>query len=1366
MGKARKFGAFSGVFTPSILSILGVIMYLRLPWIVGVGGLWTTLGIIMVAHLIAIATGLSVSSIATNKKVETGGSYYIISRSLGLPIGGTLGVALFVGLSFSVSLYLIGFAETLISFFGFDPSLENIRWVGSFTLIAVTAITFISTSLAIKSQYLIMAAIGLSLLSVFLGSHAYSPGQPILTPVAGSLPWITLFAIFFPAVTGFQAGVSMSGDLRDPRKSIPLGTISAILFGMLVYVGLAVFFSYTVEREMLINDPRVLFQISWVPHLVIAGILGATLSSGMVSILGAPRILQAVAMDRILPAFFSKGHGSSNEPRNALLLAFVIALAGILIGELNVIARLVSIFFIITYGFLNITYALESWAGSDFRPSFKIPRVVSIVGALACIVVMIRLDIVALIVASVLLSGLFLFLKRRELTLQTGDTWTGVWSSLVKTGLGKLSAGSNQVRNWRPNIILFSGGETSRPHLVEMGKSIVGKMGVFTNFVLSEQPSGEVLFGFKEDSMARPETARSGIFTRHHSCRDIYEGMDMISRVYGFPGFEPNTILMGWARNSRQPEKFIRLLSNLKKQNFNALMLSYNKEKGFGNFKSIDVWWKGEGRNLSLAMVLLRFITSGEPWIGAKIRIIVINQDSGRTDSLYALVHQLLDNYRLMAEVKVINNGVEQLPEEDIMAAESGKTDLVMLEIPNPDAKEVQAIMNKAKGMTDVLGTSLLISASSFFDEASVASSQGTGELVRESSGGPNPDILTQHISLSREIISNEVNNTSATIGRMTQKYFEDGLRSMKEADKNLFPELDQLSMRILDGLEKATKEEKAVNRSKEYLRLLNDFSFHSQRIIATYREKYLENRKKVLGGANYVYLDNLRAMIHVMPESIHIKLNKTQWGVVSGDSWVTRLYKTRKRLVSAVLNKPVTHKIKPVVAARYFLYHRRLNFLQKAMQEFSLHSFTEVVELRKILTSIHELIEKSRLESRSSGRAHERVLMEKSRIRARIKLIESQSEDFYNATGQALYEDLRADLVQYGQHLERPASSRAGQLFSAQCRKDGETVETISEFAGVWHRNLSGFLNKATLDFYVLSLKGRIQSKVRKHHDDFRHAMQSELSSRLDAYMDFARQLMDNVSPTLPRLEHASLQVVSVSSFFQGLYTEIRDLLHDIPEKVEISSEQLGERIQETAMEESDQVVVSLRKTIEYYLGSELIDHSLRITREAEVQIREVVASVKDMIRLLNFSLENEAKEDVPEEQKHRREQLDVLVKNFRDKMSTAQNRIGRIVGDVETGFETGLKNGFDPLSSATISKRSNELRKKSREGDPTAISGRLQRNWQWIRRAPASVLLICCIERVPESFGLVRLSSLEKRKVFPTAKCWSLWSGLPQTL
>ncbi|MEZ5198884.1 MAG: hypothetical protein R2764_21655 [Bacteroidales bacterium] len=501
--KPKKFGAFAGVFTPSILTILGVIMYLRLGWVVGQAGLISTLIIILLAHVISISTGLSISSIATDKKIKAGGIYYMLSRSLGLPMGGSIGIALFTGTALSISLYLIGFAESFLSidpirnFLGLSQDLNGFRIIGTAAMILLVAIAFISTSLALKTQYYILGAIGLSLISIGAGfflNTDIAPSEVIMEPLKDGIPLVIIFAVFFPAVTGFTAGVAMSGDLKDPKKSIPLGTLLAILVGFIVYVGLAIGFAFFVSREILVNDTNFLLQVAWQPALVIAGIWGATLSSAMGGILGGPRILQAISSDKITPKFFAKGYGANNEPRNALIFIFLIAEAGILIGELNIIAGIVSMFYLASYGFINIAYYLESWASTDFRPTFKINRYVGLIGFIASFGVMFQLDMLSMFAALTIMIGLYFLLKRKQLKLEYGDVWHSVWSSIMRTALEKMDNTDLDERNWQPNIVLFSGGTKKRPHLIELGKSLVGRHGVLSNFDLIENKKANVLF--------------------------------------------------------------------------------------------------------------------------------------------------------------------------------------------------------------------------------------------------------------------------------------------------------------------------------------------------------------------------------------------------------------------------------------------------------------------------------------------------------------------------------------------------------------------------------------------------------------------------------------------------------------------------------------------------------------------------------------------------------------------------------------------------------------------------------------------------------------------------------------------------------
>lgn len=1304
MAKAKKFGALSGVFTPSILTILGVIMYLRLPWIVGQAGLWATIGIILVAHIISLTTGLSVASIATDKKVETGGSYYIISRSLGLPIGGTLGLALFVGLSFSISLYLIGFAEVFLGYFGFEVTINNIRIAGSLVLVLLTILTFISTSLAIKAQYIILTALVLSLLSVFFGQPSESPAEPLVESMSGSLPWITLFAIFFPAVTGFEAGVSMSGDLKDPRKNIPRGTIAAVLVGLTVYLGLAFFFSYRVDRDLLVNDSSVLFNISFLPQLVLAGILGATLSSALGSILGAPRILQATAIDRIAPSTLGKGYGASNEPRNALLFTFVIALAGILIGELNVIARIVTIFFIITYGFLNITYAVESWAGTDFRPSFRIPGFISIIGAITCIVVMIQLDIIAMIGASLLLIGLFLFLKNRELTLQTGDTWNSVWASVVKTGLSKLIQGNKEPRNWRPNIILFSGGAKHRPHLIEVAKSLVGKLGIFTNFELVENKDEKTLFSKEQQTIEEEAKERKGVFTRKHVCRDIYEGMESIAKIYGFSGFEPNTVLMGWPRNSRNPDAFVRMAKKFKKMDYNQIFLNYDKTFDFGKKRRIDVWWDGKGRNISFALTLLRFISSSQSWRTAKLRILVINNQSSLTEKYYELLEQILENKRIKADIKIINNSVEKLPATDIMRSESIDTDLAVIELD--DKRE--DFFERINLLTDSLPTSIIISASTFFDEHSVVS-RPLDERIPEPEETQKPHFnITSSLSLTgQEIIAHEVNKTAMILESITADFFKNGFESLMNKSLDYHEDLTELAGKTTDQLYKACQSDDPVVISSEFLKILNDFSYRAQTSLKNFRQDIIVSQKQDLQSSALKYFSLLEKTVQELPRFIRIKYHWKEYRVLKADSFTTGLFKIGKLLKARITGKPAIYRIKVHRAASYYLYHKRLQQIQQLYLDLALQSFSNIITIRAILSGLYELAEKGKIPTSDRAKFKTIIQMEKDRFKATLSLASDSYVNFTNNLGKTLEEQLLNDLQDFNNMLARPGSNFLSKPFEKASKKNPELLEDIKEFPQTWHTNADLFINKIYLDFLLQSLKNRIEAKIRKYNTDFNQQLTGSLLKPTHQLQKLLEEFNSNgFSEKMP--DKSLFKIPSLEEHYNKLFEEITALFSELPIVLSIAGDDLSRNLEEKRFDEAQEIIVSVRKTVEFSIASELIDQVKKHIMESSIAYEKSLVRIKDYIRLINFNLYDETDSDHQDQTEKQR-----LAEDFSEKIKLEEKVIGNIMPSLEKSFSKALNNTFAPLSSAVIAKTSGSISKKIQETRNKKIYGQLV-NWQ----------------------------------------------------
>lgn len=717
MPEKKKFGTFEGVFTPSILTILGVIMYMRLGWVVGNAGLFGTIAIILLAHVIAVTTGLSVSSVATDKKIGAGGIYYVLSRSMGIPIGGSIGIALAIGTAFSIALYLIGFAESFNAYFGFGMSINDFRITGTIALVSLTILALISTSVALKSQYIILTAIIVSLISIFFGISSFKPDTVQLFSTVDSVPLEVVFAIFFPAVTGFTAGIAMSGDLKDSKKSIPRGTLFAIGGGLLVYLILAVFLAFNVSSEILKTDYNILMRIALFAPAVVAGIWGATLSSALGGILGGPRIIQAMSIDKVTPKLFAKGKGTNDEPVIALLLVFIIAEAGILIGELDVIARVVSMFYLTAYGFINISFFLESWANPDFQPTFRVKRWIGFLGFVACFSVMFKLDMFAMLGALAVIAILYFGLQRKEVKLQSNDVWRSVWENVVNKGLKKIDSQVDTNTNWNPNVILFSGASAHQSYLLELGKTVSGRTGIVTNFKLILDKKDDKPLK-KADQVIRDDNfTELGIFARQIKVDNIYQGITNIATTFGFSGVEPNTIMMGWPKGLENSEEYSKMTQTLLHLDYNLLYLDFDKKTKFGNHQTVDLWWREtDSKNAEMMLNIARFIIASPHWNNTKIRVLFVNNNNVDVKIVQSKISKLVEDLRVIVEIEIINNAVEQDSFYNIIKQHSKSTDLTLIGIPNYKIEKQAEFILKTNHLFEAIGSTLLVKAANNFN--------------------------------------------------------------------------------------------------------------------------------------------------------------------------------------------------------------------------------------------------------------------------------------------------------------------------------------------------------------------------------------------------------------------------------------------------------------------------------------------------------------------------------------------------------------------------------------------------------------------------------------------------------------------------
>jgi len=689
------FGTFKGVFTPSLLTILGVVMYLRFGWVLGNVGLGGTLLIVTLSTSITLLTGLSIAALATNMRIGGGGAYYMISRSLGLEVGAAVGLPLYFAQALGISFYVAGFAESVNALI---PALNPVI-IGVVTLIGLAGIAYRSADLALKSQFFILGLIILSLISFFLGDAP----EPTLIPAESVPPKVAfwaVFAVFFPAVTGIEAGISLSGDLKDPARSLPLGTLGAVVTGYAVYIAIPLFLSQTVTQEaLLLTDSLVMQKVSSFGPLILMGLWGATLSSAMGALLGAPRTLQALARDRIIPRIVGKGFGETDDPRYATLISFGVAMLGVVAGDLNLIAPILSMFFLTSYGLLNLSSGLAGLIGSpSWRPTFRVHWSLSLVGAAGCLVTMMMINAGATVGATLVCGAVYAGMTRRKLRAAFGDIRQGVLMLAAQFAVEALEDYRPDARNWRPNLLVLGGSPRARWHLVELASALAGRSGLMTFAAVLPREGASEARGRKLAESIRHYLQRhdTQALVKVHRADTPLDGAQELVSAYGFGPLVPNTVLVGATSHPKNFEAFARLVLLCWETRRNLVVVlephKDSEESGPTEDRTrgrVDVWWSRKQRNAGLMLALGYLLKTSASWEDSRLVLrSVVNADAQKPSALDRLA-RFVDQSRTDAEASVLVRG--EAPVFDVIRKASDGAGLVMLGMRAPTEGETAA---------------------------------------------------------------------------------------------------------------------------------------------------------------------------------------------------------------------------------------------------------------------------------------------------------------------------------------------------------------------------------------------------------------------------------------------------------------------------------------------------------------------------------------------------------------------------------------------------------------------------------------------------------------------------------------------------
>ncbi|MFL1012814.1 APC family permease [Flavisericum labens] len=716
----HKFGTFLGVYIPSILTILGLIMFLRFGWVVGNVGLINTVIIVLLASSITFITGLSASAIATNIKVGVGGEYFMISRSLGLEPGGAIGIPLYLCRTLSVTFYCYGLSEAILILW---PDAQNtlpsysLQLLTVLFIILITALSGKSAKLVLKSQIPIMIIVAAAILALILGVVTQDMHAPTTKANYSSAPegfWY-VFAVFFPAVTGFTAGIGLSGDLKDPQKSIPKGTIGAVLSGAAIYLIIPLVLSVTgvLTLEQLANPDAGITIWTRIavfgPWLVYPAVWGAVLSSAFGSILGGPRILQALSMDGLMPKFLGK-LSKTGQPTIATWISGLIAIAAVFLGGLNTLAQYVSVLFLTLYVAVNVSAAVEQLIKEpSYRPKIHVPWYVSLLGALAAMVVMWLINPIAFAFALGLEVVIFIYLMNKKLEQQWGDASTGIWMHLSRYALLRLSAKKVHPRNWRPIIILFIHEIKEHLPLVKFTEMLGQNSGLLTiSRLLTPEDKGElerrneIVFKMQQELKAEGLQA----LTEVNVVSDFKLGMNLVASSHGIAGIKTNTVVFGWSQTQKGKLQELQIINDLSSAGKNILVAHIPNHFSRKANKRIDIWWRGQDRNGDLMLLLSYLIRLNRKWSKVEINILSITHTEEEKKLMEHYIRYNINEARIDANIHVLANDKEAPLE--ILIKKSKRADLVFTGLARGNdnyearAKIIDTVVTKLKAVVFV----------------------------------------------------------------------------------------------------------------------------------------------------------------------------------------------------------------------------------------------------------------------------------------------------------------------------------------------------------------------------------------------------------------------------------------------------------------------------------------------------------------------------------------------------------------------------------------------------------------------------------------------------------------------------------------
>ncbi len=615
----QRLGTFLGVFIPNILQMLGIVLFIRLAFILSEVGIYSLLVMIGLASSLLLITGMSISSIVTNMKIGSGGIYYIISRSLGIHLGSSIGFLLLLAQITTIALCISGSAIIIHNLFPSAPLIG----IESTLLLVLAFISYFSTRITIFLQALVFILLVIAFYSISEGSYNVSYKTDM--PLAKTTFW-GAFSVIFAALTGIESGMSLSGDLKNPARSLPSGTLLSIFVAFIIYVTFSLFINDHISFWAIQEDPSLLITGAKFPKWTLIGMLGTTLSSAMNNLLGAPRTMEALAKDRVLPKFLA-GEDKESSSLISILLTCAIAFIIITTTNINQIIPLLTMICLMFYALLNFVCSFESFMQNpSWRPSFVTPWYISFSGCIACLLAMLLIHSHVFLIFLVFLGMIYLMVSSTIMQNNWDDIRYSILSSVVRICLEKLKSLRMNAKSWRPHLLTIAEAASQDISTIHFANALNHNHGLSTYCVISKNEEEEK--HYQKPLQEKLTSGNINCFLKFHQSSYFFDEISHLIKHYGLGPLSPNTLLLSFISAS-DPTLAAKTLLQAYDLNKNLLILKTGEhsESIFAGVtkrqtKRIDIWWSGSYRkNVDLCLAMSQMLQKSAYWRSSKITI-------------------------------------------------------------------------------------------------------------------------------------------------------------------------------------------------------------------------------------------------------------------------------------------------------------------------------------------------------------------------------------------------------------------------------------------------------------------------------------------------------------------------------------------------------------------------------------------------------------------------------------------------------------------------------------------------------------------------------------------------------------------------